>query len=210
MSLAKIKNRLRQYIKESGMSESALSEAADLGTSFITGILSQQDRDPGVAKLQKVCDVLGIPLAALFADDVIYQDGSILISELDVRASAGHGCINGEEVVLEHKWAIPREYLATRKIVDPTALRVIEVCGDSMAPEYQPSDKILVDTAVKVPGDGDYVIVGIFGELQVKTLQPASTEVIRVISKNPSYPILERIAEEVIVCGKVVGKWLWK
>src|SRR5574343_589376 len=118
MSLAEIKRKLRQHIKERGISESALSEAAGLGGNFITGLFHNPDRDPGIAKLQKVCEVLDIPLAALLSEDVLYQDGSVLVPELDIKASAGHGSINGEEVVVG-TWAVPRSYIESRKIYKP-------------------------------------------------------------------------------------------
>ncbi|WP_231854155.1 S24 family peptidase [Gluconacetobacter diazotrophicus] len=110
-------------------------------------------------------------------------------------------------------WFLPRRFLGA--FTDsPEALVVLRVAGDSMEPDYQAGERVLVDTAHRTPSPpGVYVLWDGFG-LVLKRLEivygsedPVS---VQIMSINPGYPTYTRALDEVHINGRVVGKWVWK
>ncbi|MCT6855896.1 MAG: transcriptional regulator, partial [Bombella apis] len=73
----------------------------------------------------------------------------------------------------------------------------------------------LVDVGDRtVSHDGAYIIHNRYG-LVVKMVQiiPGSSpeqDVLRIISKNPDYSPYDQPVADVMIQGRVVGKWVWK
>lgn len=154
------------------------------------------------------------------APDTAPQAGSgrIAIPEYDVITSAGPGCVpvlcapqDGLRPV-EH-WTLPRGYVAAFSET-PDTLAIVRVAGDSMEPDYQSGDRVLVDTAHRIPSPpGVYVLWDGFG-LVLKRLEliPGMEEPrrVRIMSINPAYSTYELTLDEISINGRVVGKWTWK
>lgn len=212
MLLPQIKKKIKAAMERKGYNPASLAKEAGLGNTAVRDILNNEEQDVRIQTLEKICRTLEISLGSLFSDDVLIQDGSIIVHELDVRASAGHGANNGREDI-EAAWAIPRAYLETMSLQDLSSLRIIQVQGDSMAPEYRPGDRILVDTSQRKPADGDFVLTDGFDNLLVKKLQVVAGTApprLKVISTNKQYDSYELAAADIHINGKVVGKWDWR
>jgi len=140
------------------------------------------------------------------------------IPEYDIAAAAGHGTFpisdsaeNGLDPV--DQWSIPRKYLAAFS-ERPDCLAVIRVAGDSMEPDYNAGERVLVDRSHVLPSPpGVYVLWDGLGlvlkrvEVIFGTQDPV---MIRISSINSAYSTYDRALSEVHINGRVVGKWQWK
>lgn len=129
-----------------------------------------------------------------------------LIDEIDVRASAGHGALNGEHEVVG-KFAFSRDWLR-KKGLRQERCRIIRAKGNSMSSRINDGDILLIDIETnQMDGDGVYVIE-MDGMDYVKVLQKDfSTGGVRVVSYNPDYPpqLLDASkADGLRISGKVV------
>jgi phage repressor protein C with HTH and peptisase S24 domain len=133
------------------------------------------------------------------------------IEELDVTAAAGDGAsVESADVV--RTWLMPRDVVSVASDSGLDRIKIIRVKGDSMAPTYNPVDRILVDTGDTVPSPGGVFVVWDGLGLVVKRVQvkPHSEPItVRIFSDNPKYEPYERVLSEAYVQGRVIGKWLW-
>lgn len=212
MVLSDIKQRIEAEMTKKGFNETSLAQAAKLGNTAVRDLLKNPDQDPRIGTILKIAKALGVSVNYLLTDDVYGDEKLAIISELSIAVSAGSGTALDQEEV-ENNWAIPKAYLQPRIQDGLDKLRIIRVQGNSMYPEYNPDDRILIDTACRTPADGDFVIVDGFGNIMVKRLQivpNGENPRIRVISLNATYQPYELDASEIHINGKVVGKWDWK
>lgn len=212
-------------LAEKNMTPRALSEKAGLGQTYVRDLINRRPLSPSSDKLEKIADVLGCSLYDLTrnpkhkgrslaafssSDDVVY------IPEYNVEVAAGSGAAIPDLQDPALVWRIPRAALYGIPASSISNLAVVTVRGDSMEPDYKPHEKILVDQGdTLIRNDGVYILSnGI--DLMVKMVQvlpPGNGNMepsLRIISKNSDYPTYERAFSDVIVNGRVVGKWLWK
>ena len=89
----------------------------------------------------------------------------------------------------------------------PEALRILRVRGNSMEPELRGGDRIVVDTARRVPAAGERFVLWDGTGLVVKRVEVLPADgALRLASAHPDYGTYKRPADEVHVVGKV----LWK
>ena len=140
--------------------------------------------------------------------------------EIDVRASAGEGIVGemlslaiGEESYSGHKvvaeWLFPDPFLRNEIHVAPNQTLVMPVVGDSMAPTYNPGDRVLVDLGQDaLMQDTVYVISFDDSPPQIKRLQrvPRSNPVeVRIISDNPTLETDVVPLADIRIIGRVCG-----
>lgn len=135
------------------------------------------------------------------------------ISEMDIKASAGPGALvdSHDEAVIDH-WRIPPAVLKTQTASPTDNLRIITVKGDSMAPDFLPGERVLVDLADKLPSPaGVFVLWDGFGLVikRVEMVPYSNPPKARLISRNSQFQAYECLAEEVQISGRVIGKWHW-
>lgn len=136
------------------------------------------------------------------------------IQELDVRAGAGNGAahdvVEAERVVAE--WRVPRDMIRGHTSAAPQGIKIINVYGDSMVPDFMPGERVMVDTGDRSPSPpGVFVVWDGFG-LVIKRLEMvpySDPPMVRLISRNKEYSTAELPAEDVHINGRVIGKWLW-
>ncbi len=88
--------------------------------------------------------------------------------------------------------------------IDPDALALIEVYGDSMAPTIDDGDLVLVGRHQSVfCNDGLYVIAN-GDQLMLKRLQRQLDGTILIRSDNPAYEPLRASADQVNLFGRVL------
>jgi len=146
-------------------------------------------------------------LAAHFALDESMFGGppreveSVAVPYLSSRASAGPGLsAEGERLIRTERFA---PGLLRDAGVSPAMASLIEVSGDSMAPNILDGDRLLVDR-----GDVDVTVsshIFVFrrdDELAVKRLA-RERATIRVSSDNPDYPTITVDRDAVQVIGRV-------
>lgn len=136
--------------------------------------------------------------------------------EVDVQSEAGFGAgdqpldVDGKHVVLA-RWQMPSDYFHTVNSA-PENVKIIRVIGDSMEPDYFSGERIMVDTAHRIPSPpAVYVLFDGYGivlkQLEIISREPAR---VRVTSRNPNYAPYEANLDDININGRVIGKWTWK
>lgn len=146
------------------------------------------------------------------------KNGSLRIREFDVSPQAGYGTILDEQCGIAEgnpvvaSWSIPKNYIESY-LPNSEHLAIVRVIGNSMEPELFAGDRVLVDTDHKIPSpDGLYVVWNGLGVVikQLQIVPRSSPPIVRVISVNSTYPTDEVPLHDLIINGRVVGKWMWK
>jgi phage repressor protein C with HTH and peptisase S24 domain/DNA-binding XRE family transcriptional regulator len=144
-------------------------------------------------------------------------DRVVTIPEYDVRPQAGGGAAmppldgDGNHLVVG-TWSMPAAYLRAFA-ADPGAIRIIQVAGDSMEPDYMAGERVAVDTSHRIPSPpGVYVLWDGFGLVlkRVEIVPGSGPKRVRLMSINPAYPSYEVPLADVHINGRVIGKWVWR
>ncbi|GHU33570.1 hypothetical protein AGMMS50256_25730 [Betaproteobacteria bacterium] len=133
-------------------------------------------------------------------------DGFIYVPRYDVQASAGHGAVIHDELIVD-RLAFKRDWIQHLGL-DPSSLALIDVRGDSMSPTIDSGDLLLLDTRIdQVRSEGVYAI-NLNGALLVKRLRIRISGDIEIISDNPKYGT-ESISGEELTTLVIVGRVVW-
>lgn len=137
------------------------------------------------------------------APDTTREDSFVMIERLPTRAGAGGGGTGEGDIEYA---AFSRNLVADLRARSEDLL-LIEIEGDSMSPEFLSGDQMLVNkrkTTLAQPGafclwDGDGYVVK-----YLEKLPGTDPALIRVISGNPRYTAHDRLADELMIMGRVV------
>ena len=141
------------------------------------------------------------------APDPVRETGHVVVPQLDIGASAGHGALPGEERG-RSSLAFDASWLRRLGTGDVRLLSTIRVEGDSMIPTLADGDEIMVDRgdAAERLRDGIYVL-RMDEALMVKRLAVnPSARTISISSDNAAYPGWPDCRLETI---DVVGRVVW-
>jgi transcriptional regulator with XRE-family HTH domain len=162
-------------------------------------------------------DLLGPPGAstatAIEGDEVPEIDAQVgagggghMMRERTKRAGHRNETISDDPVL--GSWRFPTGYLTRELRAKPSASRVIEVHGDSMAPTLLSGDRVLVDTSQQSPSPpGLFALwdgLGIVAK-RLEYIPNTDPPQIKIISDNTRHEPYTRTAEEV----QVIGRILW-
>ncbi len=137
----------------------------------------------------------------------LLPEGYIAVREIDVRASAGAGAVNDGFVETKAQWVFPEAVIRYELRANPKTLRMITIDGDSMEPMLSSGDRILIDTAQRVPAPpGIFVIWDGIGLVAKRVEHKIDSDPPSLIIKsiNPDYETYERYAQEVHIAGRVI------
>ncbi len=136
-----------------------------------------------------------------------HPDEFATIPLYNVEACAGDGSyVEREEVATQLSFR--RDWIHREIHANPAHLHLIYVRGDSMEPDLQDGEIVMVDTSVadRVPRDGIYV-VQIDHQVAVKRLQRLPGDQVKVMSSNRAYePFTAHLGDGEL---KVIGKVIW-
>jgi len=127
-------------------------------------------------------------MPALPASRSSRRSGYVRVSRLAVEASAGAGVQNDDfpEVLDSLDIAEWRIRALFGRVPRQGELAVVQVRGDSMQPDYEDGDAVLIDTArARFDGDGIYLFT-LNGQAMIKRLQMLPNG-LHVMSSNPRY-----------------------
>ena len=125
----------------------------------------------------------------------------------EVVAAAGPGALNEEFAAEKAYWYLPESMVRHESGADPEHLRLLRVRGNSMEPEMSAGDRLMVDTAQRVPITGEMFVLWDGNGLVVKrieTVREAGPPRLQLLSANPDYAPYTCLAEEVHIVGKVL------
>jgi len=133
------------------------------------------------------------------------------IAELDVRAGAGGGALNSEEIEIA-LWQVPVDLVRGVTTAPAPALRILTVYGDSMEPDFPPGCRVMVDTSDVTPSPPGVFVAwdGIATVLKrVEHVPHSEPARVRFTSDNVRYQPYERTLDEAHIRGRVIGRWRW-
>ena len=133
--------------------------------------------------------------------------GLAFVPEMEVEAAAGPGALNEEFVSEKARWYLPEGMIRHEADAKPEGLRIMRVRGNSMEPDMSEDDRIVVDTARRIPATGEMFVLWDGNGLVVKrveTLREPGPSRLRLISANPDYTPYTCLAEDAHIVGKVV------
>ncbi|ECG1721270.1 XRE family transcriptional regulator [Salmonella enterica] len=198
-----IGNRIRQLRIAKNMKLADLAEAVGVDAANISRLETGKQKQFTEQSLIKLANILGVEIADLFTSEaaintvcnhsLMRKDSAKMkdlfrIEMLDVSASAGHGLIQGGDVIdVIHAIEYSQDKASSMFGGRPASqVKVINVRGDSMTPTIEPGDLIFVDIGInKFDGDGIYVF-GFDDKIYVKRLQMIPDQLL-VISDNSNY-----------------------
>jgi transcriptional regulator with XRE-family HTH domain len=139
----------------------------------------------------------------------------VVIPEIDMAStrenndSTKSSVAESDSIVSE--WALPKQLLANQ-VGSNSTMRIIQVMGDSMQPEFNPGDRVMVNTADRMPSPpGVFVLWDGFGLIIKRCEMIPKSDPPRTIlsSANKNYATYESEMNELDIQGRVVGKWQW-
>lgn len=208
--------RLKARARQLGLSERAIGEHAGRTRSYVHDIWRGRSPRPNRARLQQFADVLQVDAEWLLSgmgrvegeppallDD---PDSFILVPSIKAPVVAGRGKVEETALAAGEPYQLRRSWILHHLQVDPEALRVMHVEGDSMLPTLLDGDMVLVNTARRQPRPpGIFVLFDGLG-LVVKRLEllaESEPPRVRVVSDNPAYQSCESSLEEIRIFGRV-------
>ena len=223
MSQDLLLQRIEARLKATGLSERKACLKAGLKVDAIRTI--RRGNHPRASTLRALAGVLGVSASYLLdaSDDapmpaqgvaraVPVGDGPMVpIVELDVRAGAGGGALNSEELEAGH-WQLPGDLVRSVTTAPTTALKILTVYADSMEPEFRPGQRVMVDTSDQMPSPPGVFVAwdGLATVIKrVEFVPHSDPPKIRFTSDNPRYQPYERTLEEAHIRGRVIGRWTW-
>jgi phage repressor protein C with HTH and peptisase S24 domain len=215
-----------------GFNPKSLSRAAGLNETYVRDILAGKSLNPKsehLAKLAKalgcVADDLSRPFSSDDADKAPPtrrlrvgdpREPLLTIDEVDISATGGEGNplddgARYREVVVA-RWQMPALVIRPYTSAPQDRIKIITVIGDSMAPDFQPGERVMVNLDDKVPSPpGVFAIWDGFGEVikRAEMVPYSDPPTVRLISANKEYEPRELTADQVVINGRVLGKWKW-
>lgn len=234
--MGKPPNRIRELRVKAGLSLERLAEMAGTSNQQLSKL------ELGKARLttdwmERLAPHLGVKPPELMLESVAEandngrlalprtkQNGFVQIEEVDIQAGAGpEGQISYEVAetqdgflvdILPSKgnWVMPRELFAQVAPAGTEGLKIVSVRGDSMMPRFRPGQRVMVDTADKLPSPpGVFLVWDGFSLVikQVEVIPFSEPPRVRLTSANGLYSPYERTLDEAYIQGRVIGVWEW-
>ena len=133
--------------------------------------------------------------------------GAAVVPEMEVEAAAGSYAPPGEIGRERARWQIPEAMIRHEGRAEPAGLRILRLAGNAMEPVLREGDRLIVDTARRIPATGELFVLRDGGGIVVKRVErvrDGGPPRLRLISPNPNYPPSTCLAGDVEVVGKVI------
>ena len=127
----------------------------------------------------------------------------------EIERSAEADARGGEAEREKVRWQMPEAMIREEFGAEPANLRIVRVSGEAMEPALREGDRLVVDTAKHLPGDGGLFVLRGPGGFEVWRVQPhAGTDFprLRLSCANPRYQARTRLAGKVDILGKAIWK----
>jgi phage repressor protein C with HTH and peptisase S24 domain len=134
-----------------------------------------------------------------------------MIDELDVRkATRSDKIMDADGKIGE--WQVPRELVTLATNSPIGGMIIFKIVGDTMAPTFNPTERVMIDTTDTRPTPGGVFLVwngNGFGVKRVQYVPHSEPPRVRITADNPKYVSYECLLGEARIQGRVVGKWLF-
>jgi phage repressor protein C with HTH and peptisase S24 domain len=137
----------------------------------------------------------------------VYQSDrprTTLIPKVSARACAGTGSLEVQDNIIDE---IPfgRSWISQKG--RPDSMVVMDVVGDSMSPELEPGDSVLIDQSQTEILSNNLYVLGHLEVLQIKRVQ-ARPGLITLYSANQRYQPVTLQGDEIETL-RIIGRVLW-
>ena len=205
-------NRILELRKQKGLTLAQLAEKTN-STAQQIGRLEKGERRLTTDWMEKIALALDILPEDLMTPN---HGERVMIPEIATQTNDSTSPQKAPDSVAENnniltEWALPKQLLANQVGTDST-VRIIQVMGDSMQPEFNPGDRVMVNTADRTPSPpGVFVLWDGFGLIIKRCEMVPHSNPPRVIlsSANTNYKTYEMDVSELDIQGRIVGKWQW-
>ena len=209
--MADIKSKIKDIRIQNSLSRKAFADKLGFTEAKIQNIEDGRQRIDHVF-LQALMVKFDIDIENLLTDTDTVGSNSvnnikfITIPRWSAEASAGAGAeAEGESITGEY--AFSQRWL-TKRGLNPNALAVISVTGDSMEPDLYDGDLILIDHSETAIKDSKVYAIRFSDGLFVKRIQQKPNSRISLLSSNKFYDPIEikyPAADSIQVVGRVVA-----
>ncbi|MCA1743152.1 MAG: helix-turn-helix transcriptional regulator [Desulfonatronovibrio sp.] len=156
----------------------------------------------------KIASMFGLnPVWINTGQGSIYQSGrenTFFVPRVSARACAGSGSLEVQENIVDE---VPFSSEWINRIGSPGSMVVMEVMGDSMSPELEEGDLILIDQSRQLLQSQNIYVIGLEDSLQVKRVESRPNLLI-LFSTNQKYPPVTLQGDEVETL-RILGQVLW-
>jgi transcriptional regulator with XRE-family HTH domain len=215
-------------MKERGFNQKSLAEAARLNETAVRDILKGRSRRPLHTTIIALARTLACEPEELIGgwrgtsslgapgSPLASSGSTATIRELDVRPAAGGNSSvveileGAEEEATRALYGFPESGFRELYGAPPEEVRILEVVGDSMAPELFPGQKVMVHLRDRQPSPpGVFVLWDGLGLVikRIEFIAQSEPPKLRITSDNRQYAAYERTIDEVHILGRVIGRW---
>ena len=182
----------------------------------LAGLLGIEPAAITLAKSRGVPKSWGLSIAAAFGVNPVWlktgsgpvyqneQASTVLVPKVAARACAGGGSFELSDMIVDE---LPFDRSWLSKKGNPGRMVAMEVIGDSMSPELEPGDNILIDQSQIQVADNNLYVVGLADSIQVKRVQIRPGLVV-LFSTNQRYSPVSLQGDEIDTL-RVIGRVLW-
>ncbi|MDY0882283.1 S24 family peptidase [Dongia soli] len=207
---------LRKFMQARKLTINGWAEKAGVSESGIRSFLKGKSQSLGTRVLERLAKAEHTTVAVLLGDGepaevqppesrLRHRAGSRGqdIREVEVRAGMGPGQLPEQVEHPKDVWTAPQGFFGRS-----SDLLILEVDGDSMLPVLEPADRVVVNTADRIPSPaGIFAVFDGHGIMvkHVSTVAQSNPMRIHIRSSNPIYPPEEWLVEEDTIIGRVKG-----
>ncbi len=220
-----IHQRIKIARENKGLSQTDLASLINVSPQAV----NQWERDDGTtprqSKINQVAEVLGVsemwllygdrnlaepPLSSsieVIENDKDYSSTHIEIDMYDVKLSAGNG--NVVWIIREEDEPLYfRKAWFKAKGLSPSTIKGMYVRGDSMIPDLNDKDTVLIDTSDTEISDGETYAICYKGQMYIKIIA-RDGDGIQLVSRNESYsPITIKFEDAENL--QILGRKVWR
>ncbi|EAJ1232620.1 LexA family transcriptional regulator [Campylobacter fetus] len=222
MALAEI---LKSYMQENKITAEEIANHMDVSRGTVTHWSNGIRKPRTPLQYQKLSRLLGVDYETLIENKLLDQceiSKIVPIHDIKISSTASIGVLEmvagfGTEGTLdadfkvEYVLELPKEFLG---FISPKYAKMIRCLGDSMMPEFNDGDYLLLEML----GGRDFIkragiyLVRVNDVVYIKRVEFLPNGDVRLISINPSYPVMTPLAEgyeyEILACvyGKITVK----
>ncbi len=215
-SRERLLKEIDRRMKPLGLTDITLAKKAGLGRDAVRDIRRRPNMSPGYDTVRAIAGALGCTLGDLTGEHrrTPIKDGeNITVFEVPTFAQSGPGGDGDLEISRDHasgEYTFPAAGFRQRYGAAPDGVFIDEVRGDSNAPTLMPGEPVMIDTRDRRPSPPGFFLcwdgIGMVMK-RIEFVPNSDPPKILLKSDNPRYETYERLLEEVMIYGRLIGRW---
>lgn len=195
-----LNDKFLKFRAEQALTQEQLAKKLEVSKGLIAAI-EQNQRAVSMKMVNKIKEIFGVDIFQS-GDAVKLPSNIISIPFYPVKAAAGEGT-EVPEYAEKDVLHFDKRWLQAVVGHNPEHLSLIRAEGDSMLPDIQDGDLLMVDDSIREVIPNKTFVIKQDDKYRVKKLKAEFTGEILIISNNPNYPV-EVMNKETEIIGQVV------